>query len=262
MLFNIFSRKKYIVQGEQGGLNATIKLPTGFDTKKDKCPLVILMHGFMASMNRNPIKSLAQTLADEGIASIRFDFNAHGKSEGKFINMTISNEISDAKAIMDYVKTLGFVTKIGIIGHSQGGVVASMMAGELEDTVNKPSCVVLLAPAAVLKDDAIKGTCMGIKYDPNNPPQYVNVWLHKLGRKFIWEAQKLPIYETAFKYNGPVCVIHGKLDKIVPYEYAEKYHCGYYNSQLHLIDQEGHFMNKKLAEISRIAVQFIKENLA
>lgn len=43
----------------------------------------------------------------------------------------MDKEIEDALAMWEYVKSLPYVTKIGLLGHSQGGVVASMTAGIL-----------------------------------------------------------------------------------------------------------------------------------
>ena len=74
---------------------------------------------------------LAKGLADEGMASIRFDFDGHGKSEGRMQDMTIEKELADARAIWEYVKALPYVQGIGLLGHSQGGVIASMTAGRL-----------------------------------------------------------------------------------------------------------------------------------
>ena len=87
---------------------------------------LILMHGIFSSKNIVPIPSLARSLAKEGIASICFDFGGHWKSEGKMEHMTVGKEIEDALAIWEYVKSLPYVSKIGLLGHSQGGVVASM----------------------------------------------------------------------------------------------------------------------------------------
>ena len=82
------------------------------------------MHGFMSKKEMYPMPAIAKALAKAGIASIRFDFDAHGKSEGRFMDMTISSEIADAKAVLAYARNLPFVTDIALIGHSQGGVVA------------------------------------------------------------------------------------------------------------------------------------------
>ena len=133
-IFSFLCRKpSYEVFGPQGGISTAITLPEGFNPASDKCPMVILMHGFMANKNMAPIKGLAKALAKEGIASIRFDFDAHGKSEGQFIKMTIANEIEDARAVLQYVKTLPYVSKIAFAGHSQGGVIAGMLAGFFRD---------------------------------------------------------------------------------------------------------------------------------
>ena len=51
---------------------------------------VILMHGFMANMTLEPLKSLTKELERRGIASLRFDFDGHGRSYGKFSEMTPS----------------------------------------------------------------------------------------------------------------------------------------------------------------------------
>lgn len=224
--------------------------------------MVILMHGFMSRKELYPLPAIANALANEGIASIGFDFDAHGKSEGKFIDMTISNEIADAKAVLEYVKSLPFVENIALLGHSQGGVVAGMLAGQLENTPSKPGCLVLLAPAAVLKDDAIAGRCMNTEYDPANPPEYVSVFFHKLGRKFITEAQKLQIFETSSAYSGPVCIIHGENDKIVPVKYSLRYKEGYKDCELHLLPSEGHMLNSRKTEVIDMITVFLKNRLS
>ena len=255
-----FSRR-YEVHGEQGGISTAITLPEGFDPERDRCHMAVLMHGFMSNKKAKVLTAISGALAKEGIASIRFDFNAHGRSEGEFRKMTISNEISDASAVVDYVLSLPYVSSVSFVGHSQGGVIAGMLAGMLEnDTRKRPLSLVQLAAAAVLKDDAIAGRCMMSKYDAANPPEYVNVMMHKLGRPFIVEAQKLPVYETSMKYTGPVCLIHGKEDKIVPFSYSEKYHELYKDSTLTILEGEGHFMNKKAKEIVRLTVDHIKRN--
>lgn len=254
-------KRQYDVYGSQGGISTTLTLPEGFSRETDRCPMVVIMHGFMSNRKLYPIPQLAKALAEQGIGSISLDFNAHGKSEGRFIDMTIANEIGDAKAVLDYVRSLPYVTSTGLIGHSQGGVIAGMLAGELEDDPARPACIVQIAPAAVLKDDAIAGQCMGKKYNAADPPEYVSVMFHKLGRNFILAAQKLPIYETSGKYTGKVCLIHGKQDKIVPYSYSERYHSTYADSELHLFDDEGHLMNRDKNRLLTLVTDFMKKNL-
>ena len=64
------------------------------DNVSSKVPMVILLHGFCD--DRNEINfvhnELSQRLCDAGIASVRFDMNGSGESDGRFEDMTISSE--------------------------------------------------------------------------------------------------------------------------------------------------------------------------
>lgn len=203
--------------------------------------MAILMHGFTANRNTDLLKQIADSLRDENVASVRFDFNGHGESDGKFEDMTVVNEIEDAKAILDYVRTDPHVRDIFLIGHSQGGVVASMLAGLYPDLIKK---VILLAPAAQLKDDALKGNTQGAVYNPDHIPTTVPLVGEKMGLKlggfYIRTAQVLPIYEVSKRYTGPVSIIVGSNDQVVDPKYSKKYNEVYANSQLHTIENADH----------------------
>ena len=251
----------YVVYGPHGGLSMKIALPVAFEREQSKCPLVIMMHGFMSNKDQYPFPGLADTLAELGIASIRFDFDAHGDSEGDFVEMSLSSEIADAKAILEYAHRQPYVTDIALLGHSQGAVIAGMLAGEMEGHSEKPKCVVQLAPAAVLKDDAIAGRCMNAKYDPSNIPEYVNVFTQRVGRNYFLESQNMPIFETSARYSGAVCIIQGDKDTIVPVSHSEMYHQLYKNSELHILKGEGHILNGNKAELVKRIVTFLQNNL-
>ena len=168
---------EYQVQGPQGGISFKVALPDGFDPEKDRCPMVILMHGIFSSKDYNPMPALAKGLAKAGIASIRFDFDGHGKSEGRMEDMTIEKEIADAMAIWEYAKGLPYVSGIGFLGHSQGGVVASMTAGRLARQGSEvPMGLVLIAPGAVIKEACQGGEFFNARFDPKDPPEYIRCW--------------------------------------------------------------------------------------
>ena len=236
---NLFAQKittQTTVQGSMGKLSVIVEQPTLKEGQK--CPVVIQMHGFCG--NKGGMHELiANKLVNSKVASVRFDFNGHGESEGLFQNMTVPNEIEDAKAIYEYVSSLPFVSKIGFLGHSQGGVVASMAAGELGD--DKVSALVLMAPAAVLREDAIRGNTFGKVYDPLTLTEDVELFGGlKLGKNYIKTAFSLPIYETAAGYQGPAAIFHGNNDKVVPYTYGERYHKIYPLSEYHYLPGEDH----------------------
>ena len=162
---------KIQIDGSQGKLSAIVQKP---QTKPgEKIPMVLLFHGFSSNKQDIIISTLADKLSAKGIASIRIDFNGHGESEGAFYKMTVLNEIEDAKKTLNYAKTLNYVSSVSVAGHSQGGVVASMLAGTAGE--EQIQSAVLLAPAAVLRDDAIRGQTFGVMYDPFNPPEKIQL---------------------------------------------------------------------------------------
>ena len=251
--------EKVWVQGSVGKLSVVVQTPDGL-AEGQKCPVVIMMHGFMGNKDGMMEKMAADKLASHGIATVKFDFNGHGESEGEFSGMTVLNEIEDAKLIYGYVKSLPFAGDVALTGHSQGGVVASMTAGDLG--YDKVKCVVLLAPAAVLRDDAIRGSTMGARYNPLDPPELIPLFGDKkLGGEYIRTAFSLPIYETARKYTGPACIIHGTGDQVVPYTYGERYHEIWPGSELHILHAADHGFSKNMQEVVDLMVNSLLENL-
>ena len=255
--------KEYKVHGPQGGLAMEVTLPNGFNEDTDKCPMVILMHGIFSSKNIVPIPALAKALAKEGIASICFDFGGHWKSEGKMQYMTVGKEIEDALAMWEYAKSLPYVSKIGLLGHSQGGVVASMTAGILASRGESPAALVLVAPGSVVQDACRNGKFFGAEFNPADPPEYVKCFgIMKLGREYILTTQELDIYGTAKAYTGPVRLIHGSKDTIVPMSCSEKFVETYtQDAELIVVEGENHMITKKLKTVVTHAVSFFTTKL-
>ncbi|MBR1872249.1 MAG: alpha/beta fold hydrolase [Bacteroidales bacterium] len=244
--------RKLYIEAEGGTIAALLRRPAA-----EGCPLVILMHGFMSNKGLEPLKSIAKALEEVGIASLSMDFDGHGESYGRFRDMTVPKEIEDARRVYEYASKLPWVKGISFLGHSQGAVVAGMLAGTLGK--DKVDCLVQLAPAAVLKDDALDGVLMGRKYDPQNPPETLWVLFHKVGKGYFLAAQTLPIYDTSALYEGPVLLVHGREDKIVPLRYSERYDSLYKDSRLIVLDGEGHLMRRCRAQITATSTDFIKQ---
>ena len=250
-------RERVTIDGDHGKLQAVIQKP---DLKPgQQCPMVVFCHGFGGTKEGPLFELITDSLQKHGIASIRFDFNGHGESDGKFEEMTVPNEINDAKKVIEYVRDLRYVSKIALVGHSQGGVVASMTAGELDSDI---SAVVLMAPAAVLRDDAIRGSTFGKQYNPLDPPEYVELWgPQRLGRNYIKTAFSLPIYETAANYHGPALIIHGNGDRIVPYTYGLRFHQQWKGSEYVLQEYFDHGFSQNIYRTTDIVSDFLLRTL-
>jgi len=254
--------ESFFIDGDHGRLKAIIQKPEL--QPGEKCPMVVFCHGFSGRKEGPLFELVADTLQAHGIASIRFDFNGHGESEGEFVDMTVPNEIEDAKKVVEYVRDLRYVSDLAVVGHSQGGVVASMLAGQLSEELSEPAfkAVVLMAPAAVLRDDAIRGSTMGTQYDPFDPGEYVELWGGlKLGSEFIRTAFSLPIYETAAKYQGSALIIHGNADRVVPYTYGERFHQIWPKSELVIQEYYDHGFSQNMYRTTDIVSEYLIRQL-
>ena len=255
------SAQKVPINGPEGELSYIITLPKGFNPEQDHCPMVILMHGIFANKGINPIPALARGLAKAGIASVRFDFNGHGSSDGRMQDMTIGKELADARAIWDYVSRLPYVEGVGLLGHSQGGVVASMTAGRLANEGHAPNGVVLIAPGSVVKDACQAGKFFNARFDPADPPEFVRCLVFmRLGREYLLTTQQLDIYGTAAAYQGPVLLLHGSRDGTVPMWCSEKFLEAYGNhATLQVVEGENHTITRHRKEVVASTVAFFKK---
>lgn len=248
------------IEGDHGALAAVLETPD----KGDSYPLVILMHGFSASKDYKLFPLIADDLAKKGIASIRFDFNGHGESEGRFQDMTIPNEIEDAKKVYAYVKSLPGVTNILLVGHSQGGVVASMLAGELTEQYGNDAIkgMVLLAPAGNIVDKTIGGAFFGVQFDTDNMPDYIELPSGlRVGRDYFKTAYTLPLYDTAKLYTGHVTVIQGRNDTVVPYRYAQRFVNIYKQGELELFDGYDHEFSQNMPAVARSVAETLERDV-
>lgn len=78
---------------------------------------------------------LADYLTRHGIAVLRYDKRGVGKSTGDYANATTRDFTSDALAAAGYLKTVKSIDskRIGLIGHSEGGIIAPLAATESRD---------------------------------------------------------------------------------------------------------------------------------
>lgn len=187
------------------------------------CPLVLMLHGFGGRMDAFPggwFQEYSDALTAAGFATLRFDFNGHGLSDGRFGEMTVYSELEDAATFLQYAMTLADITEISVLGHSQGGVIAGMLAGYYHDKISK---LVMLTPAASLQTDAQQGLCMGTKYDSQHIPETVRIGCSQVGGLYFRIAQTLPVYEVTGQFGGPALAVIGGLDCVVHAENIRRY---------------------------------------
>ena len=123
----------------------------------DKTPVAVLISGSGQQnrdeeiMEHKPFWVIADHLARNGIATLRYDDRGIGGSDAKGLATATSETFKgDALAAVNYLKDKG-LKNIGVIGHSEGGLIAFMLGAEVEDL----KFVVSLAGTAVSGDQIL-----------------------------------------------------------------------------------------------------------
>lgn len=123
-----------IYKNESAGINlgATLTIPQG----QGPFRAVVLITGSgqqdrdESLLGHKPFLVLADYLTRQGIAVLRVDDRGIGKSGGNFAASTTRDFSTDVEAGISYLKTRTEINplKIGLIGHSEGGIIAPMVA--------------------------------------------------------------------------------------------------------------------------------------
>ena len=88
-----------------------------------------------AIMGHRPFLVIADYLARHGIASLRYDDRGYAKSTGVFEGATTADFANDAQAAVQFLRGVPGIAsdRVGIIGHSEGGVIGPMVAARTPD---------------------------------------------------------------------------------------------------------------------------------
>jgi len=136
-------------------LAGTLTLPASDGT----CPAVVLITGSGAQdrdetlFGHKPFWVIADYLTRSGIAVLRMDDRGVGKSGGNFAKATTFDFTNDILAAVDFLKTRKEINKkqIGLIGHSEGGLIAPLAASKSADV----AYIVMLAGPGVKGEELI-----------------------------------------------------------------------------------------------------------
>ena len=281
-----------------GDIHGKLILPDG-DTP---CPVVIIiagsgptdMNGNNAGMTNKSLLYLARELAAEGIASVRYDKRAIGKSAAACTNeedLRFDHYIDDAAAWADKLAGDSRFTKVIIAGHSEGsliGMVAAKRSKAVKVYISIAGCG---SPAYEILEEQLKSQPAWIQEQSasickelreGRTVKEVPYYLMSLYRKSVqpylisWFAYD-PAAEIA-KLDIPVLILQGDMDIQVGVDEAEKLHAAQPHSELYIIKEMNHILkhcntmqqmaqlatyrdaNLPLkAELVRLIVEFIKK---
>lgn len=122
----------FVNEKEGNTLAGTLTIPEG----EGPFPAMVLVSGSGQQnrdeelMNHRPFWVIADYCARHGIAVLRYDDRGVGGSDGEVKNATSMDFSYDAEAAFDYLRNRKEInaTKVGILGHSEGGVINFMVS--------------------------------------------------------------------------------------------------------------------------------------
>ncbi len=184
--------------------------------------LIILVHGFTGSKEGpgDAFIKLAEELVSRNFAVLRFNFRFTTDDWSEFQKMTVEEEVSDLKLIINEMSK--YYEKIGLVGESLGGAVVILSYNE------RIKCLVLWYPVIFKKE-----TIQGKKFLSEQSAQELektgfvkgrksNGKEYKVGKEFIEELKILEIIPSAKKISSPTFLIHGDKDNIVPFNQSQR----------------------------------------
>lgn len=134
-------------------LSGTLTLPEKMD---GKVPVVLMVSGSGLQnrdeeiMGHKPFAVIADYLAKNGIASLRYDDRGCGKSVGDGQNATTFDFANDAQSGMEFLRKDPRFSRVGILGHSEGGAIAYILGAK-----GLPDFIVSLAGPTVKGDELL-----------------------------------------------------------------------------------------------------------
>lgn len=167
-------------QGREVVLGGTVAIPTCKPPTKEGYPAVVLVSG-SGQQNRDeelfmhkPFLVWAEYLAQRGIATLRYDDRGIGESQGEVMTATTYDYADDAEAMFNYLRKVKKVNakKVGIMGHSEGGAIAPMIAARNKNVafvvmLAGPGClgtdVMIQQNEAILKGQELSDTLVQIR---------------------------------------------------------------------------------------------------
>ncbi|MDG5751292.1 bifunctional alpha/beta hydrolase/OsmC family protein [Qipengyuania sp. XHP0211] len=194
-------------------LEGSLELPTGLVRGA-----ALFAHCFTCTKNSKAAVTVARALAQEGIATLRFDFTGLGGSEGEFGRAGFATDVSD---LVDAARTLveRFGGPILMVGHSLGGAAVLAAADDLGSdhvaaiaTIGAPSDV-----PHVLEN--IDGDLEAVRAGEDTTVT-IGGREFSLSKEFLDKVESADLLAEVARIRKPLMFLHSPTDQIVGIEHA------------------------------------------
>ena len=242
--------------------------PDGLEGKK---PAIILCTGLDATYKET--EPYAKAATKLGFVSFCFDFcggpdeKSTSLSGGKKSDNSVLTELLDLEAVFNYASAREDVDpdNIVLMGGSQGGLVAGLYAARHPSDFK---ALGLMFPAFNLPDlvrDGVQDALETYGFSDLSsvpdlplffPQEYEG---HKFYKKYLVDIMTLYPFEEIGAYKGPVLILHGDADPLVPVSISEQAAELYDIVDFYVLNGQGHGFN---SEGTAKAIEYMEEFLS
>lgn len=281
-----YAEDTVFINADGNKLGGVIMFPEG---KQKRLPVVLIIQGSgptdkdgnsaaLAGKN-NSLKLLAETLADNGIASLRFDKRGLGLSQESAMpeeQLTFDDFVSDANAWLAFLNNDKRFRRIGIAGHSQGSLIGMRLSQN-----NAVSAFASISGPSLTIDETIMTQIKSNPFNPANivkeakdifarlrqgeaveniPPYLMSVFRPSI-QPFMRSWMKYDPLVEIEKLDMPILVIAGSTDLQVTVEDAQRLQIANPNATLKVIDGMNHVLKNSSAEANENTASYSNPNL-
>ncbi len=221
---------------------------------------VLWSHGIGAT--HASANDYARELARHGYLAYTFDYpggsTAPNKSGGDGLQMSVLTEMENLKTVRAAAAAWEDVdaSRIVLLGESQGGLVSALVAAEDPSAV---PALMLLYPAFSIMADA-----HSLFASEEDIPETIDLFngYMTLGRRYYTDIWDRDAYSEIGAYEGPVLIVHGTADGVVPISYSQRAADIYKDAEYHAIAGGEHgFSGAHKREATAYILAFLAEHL-
>ncbi len=195
-------------------------------------------NGNQADLTTNLLRQIAELLAQEGIASLRYDKRWVGASEGPKDKQSLptftarESYVGDAAAALSYLQDQADIdaSRTAMVGHSEGGMLILQATVERQGFPEPPAALVLVSTPGrrldivvrgqvarnffllVPKNDEIMTAIKETGEVPDDVPSLLAPLYPAYSGRFLQSALKFEGAAWASRFPGPVLVLSGEKD--------------------------------------------------
>jgi putative redox protein len=177
---------------------------------------VLFAHCFTCSKDTKATSSIAQALADAGLATLRFDFTGLGGSEGEFANTDFTSNVADLVAAARWLEATHRAPSL-LVGHSFGGTAVLAAAAQIPSalavaTINAPSDPAHLGHLFVGHADEIRSKGAALVDLAGRS--------FTIRREFLDDIAMQKVTDAVSGLKRALLVMHGPADTVVSIDHA------------------------------------------